>query len=308
MKTTLETISYGGWPNSLRLSDGRTEAVITTDVGPRIIRYGRVGGPNVLKEFSNQLGKTGGSKWRIYGGHRLWVAPEDRKLTYVPDNEKVQWKWNGTVLHLAIAPDALRGLKKELFVSMDASGSLRINHRISNGGRKTVDLAAWCLTVMTTGGRAIFPQEDYGSHVRNLLPARPLVLWKYTDMSDARWGWGRKYFTLKQNVATPAPQKVGFLNTKGWMAYALGKDLFVKRHAHQNGAVYPDFGCNAETFTNDEFLELESLGPVTRLAPGRRTEHGECWNLFAEKITDFSDAGLDRRIPALVKKTRSPDA
>ena len=34
-------------------------------------------------------------------------------------------------------------------------------------------------------------------------------------------------------------------------------------------ATYPDLGCNFETFTNEEILEIESLGPLVTLARPR---------------------------------------
>ena len=66
-----EKFSYGGWPNCVRLTNGQIVVVITTDVGPRVIRLGFVGGQNLFKEFAEDMGKTGGHEWRSYGGHRL---------------------------------------------------------------------------------------------------------------------------------------------------------------------------------------------------------------------------------------------
>ena len=37
-KVEKKKIRYGGWENCIRLSDGKTEIVVTTDVGPRLIR------------------------------------------------------------------------------------------------------------------------------------------------------------------------------------------------------------------------------------------------------------------------------
>jgi len=59
MKTTIEKVEYRGWKNNLKLSNGEVELIITLDVGPRVIRYGYVGGANVFKEFDAQIGKTG---------------------------------------------------------------------------------------------------------------------------------------------------------------------------------------------------------------------------------------------------------
>ena len=43
------------------------------------------------------------------------------------------------------------------------------------------------------------------------------------------------------------------------------------------GANYPDDGCNFETYTNHEMLEIESLGPLVTLAPGESSAHQERW-------------------------------
>ncbi|MYB54434.1 MAG: hypothetical protein F4X77_19875, partial [Acidobacteriia bacterium] len=70
---TVEKIPYAGWPNCYRLSNGEVELIVTSDVGPRIIRYGFEGGQNFFVELEEDLGKTGGDNWRLYGGSRLWV-------------------------------------------------------------------------------------------------------------------------------------------------------------------------------------------------------------------------------------------
>jgi hypothetical protein len=37
-----------------------------------------------------------------------------------------------------------------------------------------------------------------------------------------------------------------------------------------------------QTFTNELFLELETLGPLVTLIPGAQLEHQEHWFLFAD--------------------------
>ena len=56
-----EKVNYGGWPNCIRLTNGQVELIITTDVGPRVIRFGFAGGQNLFNEVKEQMGKTGGS-------------------------------------------------------------------------------------------------------------------------------------------------------------------------------------------------------------------------------------------------------
>jgi hypothetical protein len=82
--------------------------------------------------------------------------------------------------------------------------------------------------------------------------------------------------------ATPSlpPIKLGYFNPHGWEAYWLDGVLFVKRFDSPAGANFPDGGCNTETYCNHKFIELESLGALTRLAPGETTIHTETWEVY----------------------------
>ena len=84
----LDRFSYRGWNNAYKLSNGVVELVVTADVGPRILFYGFRNGENLLHEVEEDAGMAGDSKFRLYGGHRLWVSPEVER-TYYPDNTPV---------------------------------------------------------------------------------------------------------------------------------------------------------------------------------------------------------------------------
>jgi len=297
-----EKVAYGGWPNCIRLSNGQIELIATTDVGPRLIRFGFVGGSNFMKEYADQAGKTGGDEWRIYGGHRLWQAPEDLKKTYAPDNGPVAHAWNAGTLKLTQPVDAT-GIEKEIEITMDAKlNRVTLVHRLTNRGTKKENLAVWALSAMAAGGRAIFPQEAYRSHSDQLLPVRAMALWGYTDMKDPRWSWGTHYIQLRQDSAMATPQKLGMTNTLGWAAYALDKALFINRFGYESSAQYPDFNSNCETYTDATMLEVETLGPMTQLAPGESVEHTEEWNLFHAEVSD-DEAAIGRTLLPLIQQT-----
>lgn len=278
-KTTLETVSYGGWSNCLRLTNGKTEVIIPTAIGLRIIRFGFIGGRNMLKEYGDQLGTTGGKDWRIYGGHRLWVAPEIDGMTNLPDNDPITFAWRKPYLTIRQAPDQRFGIGKEIRLHYRDDGSLELRHRVTFAGRKPLTIAPWSLTVMAAGGEGVFPQEPYGPHPECLNPARPVVLWPYTKMNDPRWTWGEHDVRLRQDPKSKTPQKAGFLSTRGWMAYVLDGQTFIKGHPYLPGRVYPDFNSNVQTFTDADMLELESLGPLVTLAPEQQVDHVETWSL-----------------------------
>lgn len=301
----MEKVRYGGWPNGYRLSNGAVDLVVTSDVGPRVIRLGFAGEANVFAEYGDQMGKTGGGEWRIYGGHRFWHAPEANPRSYYPDNGPVDVSGQGHMLRVVQPTEPTTGMQKELHITLDAEEPcVKVVHRLWNRNLWAVEAAPWALSVMAQGGTAILPQAPYVTHEEALLPARPLVLWSYTNMSDPRWHWGERYITLQQDPKRSKPQKVGVGVKEGWAAYANQGTLFVKRfHVHE-GATYPDFGCSVETYTNADMLELETLGPLTRIAPGGSSDHAEYWALFRGVAMRADEASMDTEVLPRVEEAR----
>jgi hypothetical protein len=288
----MERVTYAGWNNCIRLENGKIDVVVTTEIGPRVMHCGFVGGQNLFKIFESDRGKTGGGKWRMFGGHRLWHSPEDPIRTYSPDNSPVQYDWDGKALRLtqSVEPETL--IEKQMEITLDATKPcVTVKHRLVNKGAWDVEAAAWCLTMLAPGGRAIVPQEPYAAWPDALLPVRPIVLWPYTDMSDPRFAWGRRFIQVRQDLAASTPIKIGLRNTLGWGAYVLGGDVFVKRGDFDPNGSYPDFGSNWEIFTNADILELETLSPLTRIpASGGVIEHKEQWHLLRADIGADEDA------------------
>ncbi len=278
----VDQVSFSGWPNNLRLRNDRAELIITLDVGPRVISYRATSGENVFKNFADQLGTSGEAEWKSRGGHRFWLAPEDPVLSYLPDNESVQHRViSDFVVEVENASCEQLPIRKVMTISLESDSShVTVTHRAENSGTVTWPTATWGLSVMQPGGGEIIPLPPLGEHPRDLLPNRPMTLWPFTDMTDPRWRWGSKFITLRQGDAGPA--KLGLAHHEKWIAYYRDTSLFIKTIEYRDGANYPDFGCNFETFTNEEMLEVEALGPLVDLAPGDATEHTEKWYLFDE--------------------------
>src|SRR5579872_6490883 len=137
----IEKIEFKGWPNSYRISNGTVEAVVTSDVGPRVIRFGFVGGQNLFKEFTEQLGKSGEKDWQARGGHRLWIGPEDRVKSYAPDNGPIHIEVKGDVLEATEPVEPLTGLEKKIIVKLAPTGTaVEVIHEIRNAGKGPYDL------------------------------------------------------------------------------------------------------------------------------------------------------------------------
>ncbi len=270
-----------GWENCARLANDHAELIITLDVGPRILSYQAIGGSNVLRTFPAQLGKGGEASYQVRGGHRVWVSPEN-EFTYAPDNGPVRFaiKEPDTIVASAEVTDP-RKIRKEMTVSLAAKGStVRVEHRAVNEGPEPVTVGTWGLTVMAAGGWQIIPQPELVEHREgDFQPDRVIVPWRYTDLSDSRWKIGRRFWFLRPELGRPAA-KVGFAHRERWVAHVFPRSLFIKSFDFEDGATYPDLGCNYETFTKSDFVELESLGPLRTLAAGESASHMETWHLF----------------------------
>ena len=308
----LEYIPYEGW-DAVRLTNGDAEIVVTTAIGPRIIHYGLTGGPNAFQVIPETRGQADGSDiWQPYGGHRLWHAPEEKPRSYHPDNNAYGTPvMDRNTLSIVSPTESTTGIGKEMRVTLAASGSaVQVEHVLTNRNVWPVTLAPWALSIVANGGKVVLPQEPFVSHDDALLPARPVVLWSFTNMADPRWRWGTKYVTLTQRDDLGTPQKVGLYNAQGWGASVTDTQTFVIQIKPAPGgpAALTDMGCNFETFTKGPFQELETLGPLTTLAPGAAVSHTEYW--FLAKTTPMADTDdvLDAALLPVVREAQAQTA
>jgi hypothetical protein len=303
----VEKTDYKGWPNCYRVSNGEIDLVVTGDVGPRVIRFGFVGGQNLFKEFPEQLGRSGEEKFQLRGGDRVWKAPEDPVATWAPDNVPVTVRLTPTGLVATEPVEPLTNLQKEIEISMASSGTaVIVYHRITNRSLFTLEFAPWALTMMAQGGIAVTGFPPRGKHPANLEATNPLVMWAYTNLADSRLRFTRKYLMLRQDPKNGEAQKLGMFNPDTWAAYVLSNEVFVKRTTSDLAKIYPDFGCSFETFTNNDFLEIETLGPMTKMAPGQTVEHVEHWGLYRNVVLkEWNDEELDRVLLPLVQSVGS---
>jgi hypothetical protein len=299
----VEKTAYKGWPNCYRITNGDVELVVTSDVGPRIIRFGFVGGQNVFKEFPDQLGKSGEAQFQLRGGHRVWKAPEDPVASWAPDNAPVQIELGADGLTAREPIEPLTKLQKEIEIHLASSGAdVTVIHRIANHSLFPLEYSVWAMSMMAQGGVAITGFPPRGKHPIDLAATNPLVMWAYTDLSDPRWKLTKKYLTLRQSPNVAEAQKLGLFNPKTWVAYVLNGEVFVKQTDSDPAKTYPDFGCAFETFTNNEFLEIETLSPLTKVQPDQTAGHVEHWSLHRGiRLADFTDAELDRVVLPLLR-------
>jgi hypothetical protein len=310
----LTKLAHRGWPNVYRLSNGHIELLVSADVGPRILSYGfsgrnNSGANNLFKEIDADYGQTGGDKFRFVGGHRFWVTPEN-EATYFPDNRPVPVAEDSREVRF-IAPvedyPIATNLQKEISLRISPDEScVTVTHTVTNFGSSIAEHALWALTMFAPGGHAIFPLPFRERDNASLLPESTLVMWPYTDLSDPRWRFGHKNLQLAQDsrpTMRREAQKIGFFNPEGWGAYFRNGLLFVKRIYPGLGKAHPDMGCNYETYTDSEMLEVETLSPIHRLKPNESAAHVERWWLFDGVPDGTGDSWYNAEVLPRVLKT-----
>lgn len=290
--------AYRGWSDVWVLENEVVTLKVLASVGPRILHFGFVGAENEFYEDPADAGQTGGSAFRAYGGHRLWVAPENERTT-LPDNDPVEVATCSDSAVFTAPPDS-SGLQKQIQVQLaPVDVHVRVAHRITNRGSTSTQLAPWALSVLRPGGRVILPLPPRAPHgPDHLLPQCSLAVWSYTDLGAPCWTFGAKHIYFDQRRVADRSfgmQKLGMRNPERWGAYLRKGTLFIKSVAWRD-AEYPDFGCNFETFANREFIELETLGSVVNLAPGETCEHIEHWSLAGNVLEGAGDDWADTAV------------
>ncbi len=255
--------------------------LVSVSVGPRVLSLKTKSGDNLFAELPDlTLDCPGAGLFHLYGGHRLWYAPEEPRITYLPDDSAVQAQAIENGVHITQDVEAQTSLRKELEIRLiDDRAEVEVRHTITNEGNQDWTLAPWAITQLKPGGVGILPLYGGGKPDNPTLPDRSIVLWPYTDINSQHITWGNEQILIQAQMQEGS-LKVGFTNPAGWLAYWIEGTLFVKRAEYDPRAAYFDFGSPSQCYCNPHFIELETLAPITRLAAGESVEHVERWQVY----------------------------
>lgn len=240
-----------------------------------------VGKSNLLADLSsNPPIPTPYGDYHFHGGHRLWHAPEALPRTYIPDEGKMAITDlpDGVILEAQTEPGT--GIRKRIEIHLAADKpSATLKHTLINDGLWPVELAPWAITQLLLGGTAILPMPVGNADPAGLLHNRQFSLWPYARINDPRLKLDDRYILFKADAMLP-PFKIGTFNSSGWLAYWVDGVLFRKTFDVRADLPHPDNNCNAEMYCANQFVELESLGPLGKLNPGDSVDHVETWDIF----------------------------
>ena len=264
------------WGRVLWMTHGETEVAVALDFGIRVVHLSASGCENLfyVQPADCSDGFTAGD-WRLYGGHRLWLAPESWD-SYYPDNSPISYTVRDDSVLFEQEHDRQLNVYKSLSIAFQEDGSLRVTQRIRNASQEVLEGAAWGVNTLDAGGTAeiMFACSQIGG----FQPQRTISLWSDTNLGDPRLK-----FTKDRLFATHMPAKdylkIGLYSNPGKAFFRNKGQCFELSFGADPDANYPDQGCNFELFMSEQFMELESLGIKTEILPGESAVHTEYWRV-----------------------------
>lgn len=264
------------WGRVLWMSDGNTDVAVALDFGIRVVHLSASGCENLFYEQPADCsdGFTAGD-WRLYGGHRLWLAPESWD-SYFPDNVPISYTIQEDSVLFEQEIDRQLNAYKSLSIAFLNDGSLCVEQKIRNASPEILEGAAWGVNTLDAGGTAEISFAC--AQVGGFQPQRTISLWSDTNLGDPRLK-----FTKDRLFATHMPSKdylkIGLYSNPGKALFKNKGQCFELLFGADPNLCYPDNGCNFELFMCERFMELESLGMKTKILPGSSAVHTEYWRV-----------------------------
>lgn len=313
-RNSLTQINYQGWPDSILLSNGLVEAVIVPAVG-RVMQFrfaGSQDGP--FWENPGLWGRRpdpGSGDWANFGGDKAWPAPQAAWQRFASGDWPPPRTFDGVPMKAVID-----GLAVTLISPEDPGFGMRVRRRIELAPDRPV------MAIATSFEKTKGPPVEIGVWVITQLKD-PVAI--YALLPDPTLP-GTGYVRQSEDLPTSLMRQGGLLSLRrdphknhkiGTLAGTLvwiGPSEVVRIDSTLvPGGKYPDDGCSAEVYTNANplaYVELELLGPLTRLTAGERIERVSSYTLV--RRTDPDPESDARRLlagesgPARSTESRTP--
>ena len=249
----------------------------------RVVHYS-VDGENVLWNPVDKAGRA-----QAGGGYGLDLGPE-RTIARHPViwEQKHGWaKLGANIVTMASEKDPAVGMRVEKQLIMDgATGSLDILQRMINVSEKEQSYCFWDRTLCKAGGFTIIPLNPRSRFpAKWVIGARKVVdgkvdpyWWEYNGVNPSHPAI--KVLDGMVIAKSQGPeQKIGADSDAGWIAYILGRVLFVKYYPYFPDGKYVDNGLSVAHYFNERLAELEPLSPEATLRSDDHYLFPERWTL-----------------------------
>ena len=285
----VERVSWHGWPDCYLIANGSVEAVIVPAIG-RVMQLRLKGEADGAfwenRALDGQLHDAASNDWMNFGGDKCWPAPQSAW----PLHQGRDWPpppafdscpvnavavERGVVLTSPVDPGY--GIQTVRRVEVDAAlPVMRIRTEYHKFSGAPVTVGIWTITQMREPERVCIqlPEDSkFAAGFIQLLPAEPADL---------------KIDGCLLSLRRHARQQVK-IGADGCSMAWLGRNCVVRIDTEIRPGEYPDGGCVTEVYTNPDplqYVELETLGPLTTMNPGDRVEQTTVYTVTPRSTMD----------------------
>lgn len=274
-KLSVKEMEYQGLA-CICVSNEKIEVIITTSVGPCILSFKENGKENVLVNTPDLILKTpSGMTCPIYGGHRLWVAPETYETTYFPDNQPLEISKSLNEVTLK-QKDYGQPFLKSMSIKLQDK-KVYLEHKITNLLPQKIACACWTITMFQPNGIAKIPMLNKLKDEAGLQPTQQINLWNYTNIGSNSIQLSKNEIQVKANLKE-GNLKIGTPESTGIITYQLENQLFTKSFDANYEATF-DKMSKAEIYCCPNYIELEAIGEKHELKPNESATFSEFWEI-----------------------------
>jgi len=272
-------VEHGGYSDCIELFNDSTRVVLCPAVGGRILEYS-LNGKTCLYLDPKQNGWLWNGKGAIDpSGGRFDIGPE---MT-IPRHPNL-WlgKWQGQIAgqraaRLTSREDDATGVQLIHEFTLDKSSSkLLCKQTITNISDRTQYWCHWSRTLALGGGVCVIPLTEPSRFPNKYVMYGPgsCIDYRPNDPNiQVRDGFC-------QIVGAPKNPKLGMDSHAGWLCYLTTNDLmFIKRFPTYPDRVYSEVAALTISiwYYKDLMCELEPIGPMEEIAPGKSASFTETW-------------------------------
>ena len=286
-------VEHSGYTNCIEISNAHTKIVIDPNFGGRVLEYS-LNNRNIIRTSPDEDGFIhSGNKdlphWLSPHGGRCDIGPE---MTIPPHPVLWTGRWEYEIsgelsLTLISQPDEATGVRlyREFILEKDTS-KVWFTQSIKNISGELKEYCHWGRTFVIGGGICLVPLNPKSRYPFGYLLYGPGDVMDYKTVED-------KNISVREGILeiTGPPERAKFAidACEGWIAYIAKNDLlFTKKFPIYPKRIYGEMAANSVSiwYNRDEMVEIEPIGPMESIEPGKSVSFSEEWNLYEFEYPD----------------------
>ena len=281
------------YPGCIELSNDSVRVVLEPNLGGRVLAY-ELNGKNVLYVDDSQDGLIYEGKNLHPSAGRCDFGPEKT----VPAHPNLYLgKWSARMTgnreaEMISQKDSVTGVQLVRKFKLAQTGSrLEFTQVIKNISSSSRSYCHWSRTFVKGSGIALAPLHPQSRYPRNFILYGPGNILNFMPESEENIRIREGVLEL---LAPPSQPKIVTDTETGWLAYiTLDNQLFIKKYPVYPLRIYGEMAAStACVYYKPLFCEIEPIGPMENIAPGKEASFTEYWYLFDFKYPDDKKANL----------------